>query len=337
MPSKLDPNNLTGPQKAAIFLLTMGEEFTAEVYKYLSEEEIKRIGVEMARLDYIPAEAVKKVLDEANFQSRELLADLSVSPEDFLKESLLKAYGERGKEIYEEIRQELGPKVFEKLRRLDPRTIANFLRNEHPQTIAIIIVHLDPDKAGQIIAYLPESLRSEVVYRVAELDKVDPEIIKEISAALEEELESIGGTFSRKLGGVERAAEILSHVGRDLEEEILSEVEEENPSLAEEVRKHLFTFEDLLKVDNTAIQAILKEISTEDLKLALKTASEELREKFFSNMSERAAQLLREDLEIMGPVRVADVENAQQNIIKVAKRLEQEGKIVLAVGEDEFV
>ena len=337
MPSKLDPNNLTGPQKAAIFLLTMGEEFTAEVYKYLSEEEIKRIGVEMARLDYIPAEAVKKVLDEANFQSRELLADLSVSPEDFLKESLFKAYGERGKEIYEEIRQELGPKVFEKLRRLDPRTIANFLRNEHPQTIAIIIVHLDPDKAGQIIAYLPESLRSEVVYRVAELDKVDPEIIKEISAALEEELESIGGTFSRKLGGVERAAEILSHVGRDLEEEILSEVEEENPSLAEEVRKHLFTFEDLLKVDNTAIQAILKEISTEDLKLALKTASEELREKFFSNMSERAAQLLREDLEIMGPVRVADVENAQQNIIKVAKRLEQEGKIVLAVGEDEFV
>ncbi len=334
---KIDPDNLSGPQKAAIFLLTMGEEFTAEVYKYLSEEEIKRIGVEMARIDYIPSEAVRRVLEEANIESKELLADLTVSPDEFLQESLIKAYGERGKEIYEEIRQELGPKVFEKLRRLDPRTIANFLRNEHPQTIAIILVHLDPDKAGQVLSVLPEKLRSEVIFRIAELDKVDPEIIQEISTALEEELQAVGGTFSRKLGGVERAAEILSHVGRDLEEEILSQVEEENPSLAEEVRKYLFTFEDLLKVDDNAIQAILKEISTEDLKLALKTASEELREKFFSNMSERAAQLLKEDLEIMGPVRVADVEAAQQNIIKVAKRLEQEGKIVLSVGEDEFV
>ncbi len=334
---KIDPNKLSGPQKAAVFLLTMGEEFTAEVYKYLSEEEIKRIGVEMARIDYIPSEAVRRVLEEANIESKELLADLTVSPDEFLQESLIKAYGERGKEIYEEIRQELGPKVFEKLRRLDPRTIANFLRNEHPQTIAIILVHLDPDKAGQVLSVLPEKLRSEVIFRIAELDKVDPEIIQEISTALEEELQAVGGTFSRKLGGVERAAEILSHVGRDLEEEILSQVEEENPSLAEEVRKYLFTFEDLLKVDDNAIQAILKEISTEDLKLALKTASEELREKFFSNMSERAAQLLKEDLEIMGPVRVADVEAAQQNIIKVAKRLEQEGKIVLSVGEDEFV
>ncbi len=334
---KIDPENLTGPQKAAIFLLTMGEEFTAEVYKYLTEEEIKRIGVEMARLDYIPSEAVKRVLEEANMESKELLADITVSPDEFLQQSLVKAYGERGKEIYEEIRQELGPKVFEKLRRLDPRTIANFLRNEHPQTIAIILVHLDPDKAGQVIAFLPENLRPEVVFRIAELDKVDPEIIQEISVALEEELESVGGTFSKKLGGAERAAEILAHVSRELEEEILSEVEEENPVLAEEVRKHLFTFEDLLKVDDTAIQAILKEISTEDLKLALKTASEELREKFFSNMSERAAQLLKEDLEIMGPVRVSDVEAAQQNIIKVAKRLEQEGKIILAVGEEEFV
>ncbi len=334
---KIDPDKLSGPQKAAIFLLTMGEEFTAEVYKYLSEEEIKRIGVEMARIDYIPSEAVRRVLEEANIESKELLADLTVSPDEFLQESLIKAYGERGKEIYEEIRQELGPKVFEKLRRLDPRTIANFLRNEHPQTIAIILVHLDPDKAGQVLSVLPEKLRSEVIFRIAELDKVDPEIIQEISTALEEELQAVGGTFSRKLGGVERAAEILSHVGRDLEEEILSQVEEENPSLAEEVRKYLFTFEDLLKVDDNAIQAILKEISTEDLKLALKTASEELREKFFSNMSERAAQLLKEDLEIMGPVRVADVEAAQQNIIKVAKRLEQEGKIVLSVGEDEFV
>ncbi|MBA2849815.1 flagellar motor switch protein FliG [Thermosulfuriphilus ammonigenes] len=338
MPEKLDPNNLTGPQKAAIFLITMGEEFTAEVYKYLSEEEIKRIGIEMAKLDYIPAEVVRRVLEEANVESRELLADITVPTDEFLEESLLKAYGEKGKEIFEEIRQELGPKVFEKLRKLDPKTIASFLKNEHPQTIAIILVHLDPEKAAAILDLLPDQVRSDVFLRIALLDKVDPEIIEEINQALEDELAQMGGTFSRKLGGVEKAAEILNNVGRELEEKIIESVEESNPQLAEEIKKHMFTFEDFLKVDDAAIMSILKEISTDDLKLALKTAPEELKEKFFRNMSERAAQMLKEDLEIMGPVRLRDVEQAQQAIIKVAKRLEAEGKIILGGrGEDVFV
>jgi len=335
--AKIDPNNLTGPQKAAIFLMLMGEEFTSEVYKYLDEEDIKRIGVEMAKIEYIPAEAVKKVLEEANIEAKEMLGDMSLSPEEFLKQSLIKAYGEKGKELYEEIKKEIGPKIFQKLKKLDPKTIASFLANEHPQTIAIILVHLEPELAGQVLPFLPEKVRAEVILRIALLNKVDPDIVKEISDALEEELQSIGGALGKRIGGPEKAAEILSHAGRELEEELLAEIEDESPSLAEEIRKYLFTFEDFLNVDDFAIQTLLREISTDDLKLALKGASEEVREKFFRNMSKRAADLLKEELEMMGPVRVTEVEKAQQNIIKIAKKLEQEGKIVLSKGEEEFV
>ncbi|MGC8871560.1 MAG: flagellar motor switch protein FliG [Caldimicrobium sp.] len=335
--AKLDPENLTGPQKAAIFLMLMGEEFTSQVYKYLDEEDIRRIGFEMAKIDYIPAEVAKKVLEEANVEAKDLLANINLSPDEFLKRSLIEAYGDKGKQLYEEIKREVGPETFKKLKKLDPKTIANFLANEHPQTIAIILVHLEPDLSGQVLQLLPEKIRSEVLLRIALLDKVDPEIVKEISDALEEELKAVGGALGKKIGGAEKAAEILSHAGRDLEDEILTEIEDENPALAEEIRKYLFTFEDFLKVDDFAIQTILREISTDDLKLALKGASPELREKFFRNMSKRAADLLREELEMMGPVRITEVEKAQMNIIRVAKKLEQEGKIVLTRGEEEFV
>uniref|UniRef100_A0A7C4JQD9 Flagellar motor switch protein FliG n=1 Tax=Thermodesulfobacterium geofontis TaxID=1295609 RepID=A0A7C4JQD9_9BACT len=335
--AKIDPNKLTGPQKAAIFLMLMGEEFTSEVYKYLDEEDIKRIGIEMAKIEYIPAEAVKKVLEEANIEVREVLGNINVSPEEFLKQSLLKAYGEKGKELYEEIKKEIGPEIFKKLRKLDPKTIASFLANEHPQTIAIILVHLDPYLSGQVLQLLPERIRGDVLLRIALLDKIDPEIVKEISDSLEAELQSVGGVLGKKIGGPEKAAEILAHAGRALEDELLTEIEDENPALAEEIRKHLFTFEDFLKVDDFAIQTLLREISTDDLKLALKGASPQVKEKFFRNMSKRAADLLKEELELMPPVRITEVEKAQQNIIRTAKKLEQEGKIVLTRGEEEFV
>jgi flagellar motor switch protein FliG len=335
--AKIDPEKLTGPQKAAIFLMIMGEEFTSEVYKYLDEEDIKRIGIEMAKIDYIPVEAIKKVLEEANIEAKDLMENINVSPDEFLKESLIKAYGEKGKEIYEEIKKEIGPETFKKLKKLDPKTIASFLANEHPQTVAIILVHLEPDLAGQVLQLLPDKLRSEVLLRIALLNKVDPEIVQEISDALEAELQSVGGALGRRIGGPEKAAEILSHAGRDLEDELLTEIEDENPNLAEEIRKYLFTFEDFLNVDDFAIQTLLREISTDDLKLALKGASEELKDKFYRNMSKRAAELLKEELDMMGPVRITEVEKAQQNIIRVAKKLEQEGKIVLSRGEEEFV
>lgn len=335
--AKLDPEKLTGPQKAAIFLMLMGEEFTSQVYKQLDEDDIKRIGLEMAKIEYIPGEVAKKVLEEANIEAKDLLTNLNLSPDEFLKKSLLEAYGDKGKLLYEEIKKEVGPETFKKLKKLDPKTIANFLANEHPQTISIILVHLEPELSGQVLQLLPEKIRGEVLLRIATLDKVDPEIVKEISDALEEELKSVGGALGKKIGGAEKAAEVLSHAGRELEEELLTEIEDENPTLAEEIRKFLFTFEDFLKVDDFAIQSLLREISTDDLKLALKGASQEVKEKFFRNMSKRAADMLKEELEMMPPVRIAEVEKAQSNIIKIAKKLEQEGKIVLSRGEEEFV
>ncbi|BAU22597.1 flagellar motor switch protein FliG [Caldimicrobium thiodismutans] len=335
--SKLDPEKLTGPQKAAIFLMLMGEDFTSQVYKNLDEEDIKRIGIEMAKIEYIPAEVAKRVLEEANIEAKDLLANINLSPDEFLKKSLLEAYGEKGKALYEEIKKEVGPETFKKLKKLDPKTISNFLANEHPQTIAIILVHLEPELSGQVLQLLPEKIRSEVLLRIALLDKVDPQIVKEISDALEEELKAVGGALGKKIGGAEKAAEVLSHAGRELEDELLTEIEDENPALAEEIRKFLFTFEDFLKVDDFAIQTILREISTDDLKLALKGASEEIKEKFFRNMSKRASDLMKEELEMMGPVRITEVEKAQMNIIRAAKKLEQEGKIVLSKGEEEFV
>jgi flagellar motor switch protein FliG len=335
--AKLDPEKLTGPQKAAIFLMLMGDDFASEVYKYLDDDDIKRIGVEMAKIDFIPTEVAKRILEEANIEAKDLLSNINLSPDEFLKRSLIEAYGEKGKQLYEEIKKEVGPDSFKKLKKLDPKTIANFLASEHPQTIAIILVHLEPELSGQVLQLLPEMIRSEVLLRIALLDKVDPEIVKEISDALEEELKSVGGALGKKMGGPEKAAEILSHAGRELEDELLTEIEDENAALAEEIRKYLFTFEDFLKVDDFAIQTILREISTDDLKLALKGAPPELREKFFRNMSKRAADLIKEELEMMGPVRIAEVEKAQMNIIRVAKKLEQEGKIVLTRGEEEFV
>ena len=335
--AKLDPEKLTGPQKAAIFLMLMGDDFASEVYKYLDDDDIKRIGVEMAKIDFIPTEVAKRILEEANIEAKDLLSNINLSPDEFLKRSLIEAYGEKGKQLYEEIKKEVGPDSFKKLKKLDPKTIANFLASEHPQTIAIILVHLEPELSGQVLQLLPEMIRSEVLLRIALLDKVDPEIVKEISDALEEELKSVGGALGKKMGGPEKAAEILSHAGRELEDELITEIEDENAPLAEEIRKYLFTFEDFLKVDDFAIQTILREISTDDLKLALKGAPPELREKFFRNMSKRAADLIKEELEMMGPVRIAEVEKAQMNIIRVAKKLEQEGKIVLTRGEEEFV
>jgi len=245
---------------------------------------------------------------------------------------------EQAKQIYEDIMRQLHPSTFQKLSSLEPKVIVNFLSNEHPQTIAVILAHLEPDLAAEILSELNEKLQSDVMLRIANLEKISPEIVAEIDRVLEEELFSVEMSDATKVGGAEKVAEILNNLDRTLEDALLEQIEETSQDLAEEIKKLMFKFEDLLQVDDSAIVAILKEISTDELKLALKAASEELRAKFFNNMSERAAQMLKEDLEVMGPVRLKDVEQAQQAIIRVAKRLESEGKIVLGgKGGDEVL
>ncbi len=330
IPEISDLKNPHGPVKAAIFLLAMGEAFTSEVFKYLKETEVRMVSALMAQIQHIPGEAVKKVLDEVRAKMGMVQGEVSVPVEEFLKKVLFSSMPEeQAKQIYEDIMRQLHPSTFQKLSSLEPKVIVNFLSNEHPQTIAVILAHLDPALAAQILEELNDKLQADVMLRIANLEKISPEIVAEIDRVLEEELFSVEMSDATKVGGAEKVAEILNSVDRNLEDTLMEQIEDTSEELAEEIRKLMFKFEDLLQVDDLAIVAILKEISTEELKLALKAASEELRAKFFNNMSERAGMMLKEDLEAMGPVRLKDVEQAQQAIIRVAKRLESEGKIVL--------
>ncbi len=340
IPDISDLKDPQGPVKAAIFLLAMGEAFSTEVFRYLKEEEVRKVSAMMAQIQHIPGEAVKKVLDEVRSKMGMVQGEVSVPVEEFLKKVLFSSMPEeQASQIYEDIMRQLHPSTFQKLSGLEPKVIVNFLSSEHPQTIAVILAHLEPGLAAQILEELNEKLQADVMLRIAHLEKLSPEIVAEIDRVLEEELFTVEMSDATKVGGAEKVAEILNSVERNLEDTLMEQIEDTSEELAEEIRKLMFKFEDLLQVDDLAIVAILKEISTDELKLALKAASEELRAKFFNNMSERAGMMLKEDLEAMGPVRLKDVEQAQQAIIRVAKRLESEGKIVLGGkgGEDVLV
>ncbi|MBU0681557.1 MAG: flagellar motor switch protein FliG [Proteobacteria bacterium] len=332
-------DNLSGPEKAAIFLLMLGEDYASEVFKRLDDEEIRSVGRQMAKVDRVDKEDVAALL--AEFKTDAGGGDIFLSGDDMLESALRRALtGDKAGEILDDIRSDWRLTLFQKARKLDPKVLVNFLRNEHPQTVALVLSVLDNTQAASILAELKEDIQVEVVMRMAELDKVSPEILVEIDRVLQEELLSVEGMEGQRLGGVEAVAEILNNADRGLEAQILEGIEEQRESLAEEIRRLMFVFEDLYGVDDRGIMAILKEVSTDDLKLALKTASDDLKDKIFKNMSQRAVEMLKEDMEIMGPTRIKDVEAAQQAIIKIAKRLEQEGKVQLAGGgggEDEFV
>jgi flagellar motor switch protein FliG len=331
-------DNLTGPEKAAIFMLTVGEDFASQVFQRLDPDEIKLVGRQMARVDKVDKEDMTALLDE--FKSDTGEADIFLSGNELLEAALKRALStDKASEILEEIRSDWKLTLFQKARKLEPKVLVNFLRNEHPQTVALVLSVLEPTQSAMILAEFPEESQVEVVMRMAELDKVSPEILVDVDRVLQDELLSVEGMEGQRLGGVDAVAEILNNADRALEASVLEGVEEQRETLADEIRRLMFVFEDMMGVDDRGIQAILKEVSTDDLKIALKIASEELQNKVFSSMSSRAVDMLKEDMEIMGPTRVKDVEAAQQSIIKIAKRLEQEGKIQLmqGTGEDEFV
>ncbi len=336
-----DPNadSLTGPEKAAVFLLMLGEDYASDVFKRLDDEEIRSVGRQMAKIDRVDKDDVAALL--AEFKGDAGGDEIFLSGDDMLESALRRALtGDKAGEILDDIRSDWRLTLFQKARKLEPKILVNFLRNEHPQTISLVLSVLDFTQAATILADLKEETQVEVVMRMAELDKVSPDVLVEVDRVLQDELLSVEGMEGQRLGGVEAVAEILNNADRALEAQVLEGVEEQRESLAEEIRRLMFVFEDLMTVDDRGIMSILKEVSTDDLKLALKTASEDLQDKVFGNMSKRAVDMLKEDMEIMGPTRLKDVEQAQQAIIKIAKRLEQEGKVQLSAGgggEDEFV
>ena len=331
---------LTGIDKAALLLLSLGENRAGEILKRLDDKEVQLLGQKISKVDIVPTKQMAAILEEF-CRMIEAPEALVVKGDQFFKNTISRTMdSRRQEELMDKLDLEQSPEFFLKIKKLDSRTVASFLRNEHPQTVALVLAHLERNQAGAVLAEFPENLQMEVVRRIASLDQVSPAIIEEIDTALREEIAVVEEVGGRLVGGSQSVAEILNQMERTHEGAILKRLEEEDQAdLAEEIRRYLFTLEDLLGVEDRGIMALLKEVNTQDLALALKAASEELKAKFFRNMSSRAAEMLQEELEIMGPARLRDVEAAQQKIIQVAKRLESEGQLVLTDkgSEDVFI
>ncbi len=331
---------LSGPERAAVLLITLGEEVAAKVLANLDDREIQNIGNYMAALGNVDM----SVMDSINKEFYEMVetgtGGLGIAGMDFLKTALMQALDPgKATEILNNITtpgEEMGGGL-ETVRLMDPKVIASFITNEHPQTAAIILAHLDPPVASATIRELPEENRMEIIHRLATLERVAPSVIRELDEALQAEFRTSGAVFGNKMGGVQIAAEVVGSLDRATETAILTAMDEVDPDLAKEIRDLRFTFEDILKIDDAGIQMIMKEINMEDLVIGLKTATDELKEKLFSNMSERAGLMLKEDLESLGPKKISEVQKAQQKVIAVCKKLEEDGKIVIGGGADEMV
>ena len=326
---------LTGPKKAAILLLALGEEGASDVLKNLEDREIQQVGYYMARFTDVAPEELDNVLEE--FYRKAAMQDQGVTINasgDFVKNALTKALGDdKAKDLVDNLKSSTDEGSLDSLKWLEPKMIAGFIVNEHPQTIALILAHLDdPEQTAMVLKELPENLQADVTYRMAILEAIPPGVIKEIEEVLAKELKATGAASTAKVGGVESVAEMLNTMDKSTESRILATIEESNPDLAEQIRGLMFTFEDLVLVDPNGMQTILKEVPQNDLVLALKTASDAVKEHIFSNMSERASDMVRDDLDALGPVRVADVDIAQQKLVKVARKLEEEGKIIISGG-----
>ena len=321
-----------GAKKTAVLLLTLGEQFAAEVFKRMEREELAAVSRAMVELETVPKETVDEVLREyyhALVTGREMIR----GGQDAVKRLLLpNVDSDTAKYVTDFLNLDTGPQPFREIGKVSPKLLAQILRNEHPQTLALILGNLPSDHAADLLTNLPAGVRTEILMRLAKLEAVPEEMLMAVDKVLQSQLIAMGGKEGKKVGGVASVAEILNAVDRSTEEEVLAEIEEESPTTAEEIRNLMFVFDDVQTLEDRSIRELLKEISNEDLTMALRGASDDMKVLFFKNMSERAANMIREDLEIMGPTRLADVEAAQQNIVKIVRRLEGEGRIVISRG-----
>jgi len=323
---------LTGPKKAAILLLALGEDAAADVMKNLEESEIQQVGYYMRRFTDVSTEELDIVLEEfyRNSVMSEEGVSISSSP-DFVKNALTKALGaDKAKELSDNLRAGEEEAGLDALRFAEPIMISNYIRNEHPQTIALILSYMNNvEQSSTVLRELPESVQADVLYRMAVIESIPPGVVSEMNEVLTEEMKT-AGRMATSVGGVEPVAEILNSVDKATETRILTSIEETNPDLAEQIRELMFTFEDMALIDSKQMQIVMKDVDQADMVLALKTASDAVKELIFSSMSSRAAEMVRDDLENLGPAKLSDVEAAQQKIIKVVKKLEEDGSIVIA-------
>src|SRR5215813_1854678 len=328
LPNK--PEDLDGITKAAVLLLALGQEDAATVLKNMSQETVESVTRELASLGRIPPQLSAAVVEE--FYNLTIASQYAAEGNlDYARGVLANSLDPKVAErVLQQIQTQVQKKPFSFLQRAESENLLTFIQDEHPQTIALIICHLPHHKASEILVGLPMQKQIEVIKRVANMEQTNPDVIKEVERGLESRLASMLMQSMEKAGGVPTVAEILNLADRATEKTIMEGLEAEDPDLVEQIRRLMFVFEDIRLVNDKGIQSVLKEVDNEELSLALKTASEELKSKIFKNMSERAAQLIAEDMQYMGPVRVSDVEAAQQKIVDVVRRLEDAGEIIIA-------
>ncbi len=329
---------LTGINRVAVLLICLGEEATAKIFEELSDDEIRQVTRAMSSIDHIPIDIKEKVF--ASFrESQNRFAGLFVKGGEFAKNAISATAGEkRSKFLLDQFLSGTETKSLETIALMAPLMVAGLLEQEHPQTVALILSTQHVEHAAEILTHLPESIRADVAYRISKIEKVSPVVLSRIEDALHLEIGLVSGKAHKKVGGIDAVVGILNRMKNNLDSEILEDMEQTDPEMAEEIRKKMFTFENLVALDGRSLQMILREVNNDSLTLALKIASEQMKEKIFANMSNRAADMIRDDLEAMGPVRLSEVELMQQSIVKIAMKLEEEGKLVLGSGGgDELV
>ena len=325
-------SDIGGVQKAAILLIALGPERSSQVFKHLKDDEIEQLTLEIANTKSIPSDMKDAVLDEF-YEVCLAQQYISEGGIGYAKELLDKALGEeRAKTVIGKLTASLQVRPFEFVRKADPGQLLNFIQDEHPQTIALILSYLPSSQAAAVVSALAPEKQSDVAMRIATMDRTSPDVIKEVEKVLEKKLASLVNQDYTIIGGVDSIVSILNSVDRSTQKHILEELEVENPELADQIRKKMFVFEDILLLDNRSIQTVLREVDNNELATALKNANEDVQKAIFDNLSSRLAAMIKDDMEFMGPVRLKDVEEAQQKIVNIIRKLEDSGEIVISRG-----
>ncbi|HOP99895.1 MAG TPA: flagellar motor switch protein FliG [Acetivibrio clariflavus] len=325
-------SEISGREKAAMLLIALGPERSAEIFKHLKEDEIEQLTLEIANIRTVTPEEKEKVLEEF-YQiclAQNYIAEGGIN---YAKEILEKALGtQKALDVLNKLTVSLQVRPFDFVRKADPSQLLNFIQNEHPQTIALILAYMKPQQSSIVLSALPQEKQADVARRIAIMDRTSPEIIKEVERVLEKKLSALVTEDFTAAGGVQAIVDILNNVDRGTEKYIMETLEIEDTELAEEIKKRMFVFEDILTLDNRSVQRFLREVDNNQLAIALKGSTEEVQNKIFANMSKRMQEMIKEDIEFMGPVRLKDVEEAQQKIVNVIRKLEDAGEIVISRG-----
>lgn len=328
---------MMGPRKVAIFILALGTTLSSKIMKYFNDEEIEKISMEIANTTFVGKEEIEAVVEEFNalFEARRYIIDGGM---DSAREVLEEALGpQKATEFMKKLKDSSKVKPFTFVRNAEPKQVVNLLNQEHPQTIALILSYLDADQSSAILSSLPTEVQSDISRRIALMERTSPEILKGVEKVLRERLSTVFQQDFAATGGIPTIVDILNRVDRGTEKHILEELEKEDAELAEEIRQQMFIFEDVITLDDASIQRVVREIESKDLAMALKGASEEVKNRTLKNISKRAGDMLREDMDYMGPVRLREVEEAQQKIVAVIRKLDETGEIILSRGGDDAV